>query len=115
MTKTDILTVNPQELARAWNETLPVLLNASDKATVVADERDANVLRIHIDTAGRSMYSFDFKCTYVDSREVKVEIVDAERGHDQADETREIIQSLIEDYVRHIHECAQRLKGLTNA
>jgi len=115
MTKTDILTVNPQELARAWSETLPLLINPGDKATVVADERDANVLRIHIDSEGRSMYSFDFKCTYVDAREVKVEVIDAERGHDQTDERSEIVQSLIEDYVRHIHECAQRLKGLTNA
>lgn len=113
-TKTDILTVDTRRLAEAWNETLPLLVGPSDKATVLPDERDEGVLLIHIATAGRSKYNFDFKCTYVDSREVKVELVDAERGHDQTDERAEIAQSLIEDYIRHIHECAQRLKGLTN-
>jgi len=114
MTKAAVLTVNAQELANAWNETLPQLLNPSDKATVAADAKESNVLRIHIQTAGHSMYSFDFKCTYVDPREVRVELVDAERDNVTTDERREIIQTLIEDYIRHIHECAQRLKGLTN-
>jgi len=114
MTKTETLAVDPERLAQAWNETLPLMIGPSDKATVVPDGKDPNTLRIHIQSTGRSGYSFDFSCTYVDPREVKVELIDAERGDDQADERHGIAQSLIEDYVRHIHECAQRLKGLTN-
>ncbi|MCI3926308.1 hypothetical protein MO973_39615 [Paenibacillus sp. TRM 82003] len=113
-TKTDVLIVDPQQLAKAWNETLPLMLNPSDKATVEADEKHANVLNIHIQTAGHSMYTFDFRCTYVDSREVKVDVVDVEQDHLTVDERKDRIQTLIEDYIRHIHECAQRLKGLTN-
>lgn len=114
MTKTAVLTVDSQELAKAWNETLPLMLNPSDKAKVEADEKDADVLNIHIQAAGHSMYSFDFRCTYVDPREVKVEVVDVEQDQLTVDERKDRIQSLIEDYIRHIHECAQRLKGLTN-
>jgi hypothetical protein len=114
MMKTAVLTVSPKELAQAWNETLPLMLNPSDKATVAADEKYPDVLNIHITTAGHSMYSFDFKCTYVDPREVKVEVIDVEQDNITVDERKDRIQSLIEDYIRHIHECAQRLKGLTN-
>lgn len=113
MTKA-VLTVNPQELAKAWNEQLPLVLNPSDKATVAADEKFPNVLNIQITTAGHSMYSFDFRCTYVDPREVKVDFIDVEQDHINVDERPDRIQTLIEDYIRHIHECAQRLKGLTN-
>ncbi|HZG87276.1 hypothetical protein [Paenibacillus sp.] len=114
MTKTAEWTVNAEELAKAWNETLPRLLNPSDKASVAPDAKDSNVLHIHIITAGRSMYNFDFRVEYVDNREVRVDLVDAERDDVTTDERRDIVQTLIEDYVRHIHECAQQLKGLTN-
>ncbi len=115
MTKAPVLNVDPRQLAKAWNETLPRLLNPSDKATVKPDEKDRHVLNIHIQTAGRGLYSFDFRCTYMDEREVQVEVADAERGHTATDERTEIAQTLIEDYVRHIHECAQQLKGLTQS
>lgn len=106
--------MNPLELVKEWNKTLPTTLNRSDSAEVRADETDPNALRIHIRTAGHSMYSFDFRCAYMDSREVKVELVDVEKNGQTVDEHTEIIQNLIEDYVRHIHECAQILHRLTN-
>ncbi|WP_282938712.1 hypothetical protein [Paenibacillus sp. RC67] len=113
MAKTDTLTIDQQELAAAWAKTLPTVLNASDRAEVKADEAESNVLRVHIATAGHSDYSFDFKCTYVDSREIKVELVDVECEGINVDERTTIIQTLVDDYVRHIHECAQQLHAVT--
>lgn len=115
MTKSDQLRIDQAELVRAWSRTLPTVLNASDRSEVFADEAEANVLRIHITTAGRNFYSFDFKCTYVDSREVKVDLVDVERDGNNVDERTDVIQTLIDDYVRHIHECAQQLHALTTS
>ncbi|OXM83340.1 hypothetical protein [Paenibacillus rigui] len=114
MAKTDTLTVDQQKLVQAWTESLPTVLNASDKAEVKADEADANVIWVHIATAGHSFYSFDFKCTYVDSREVKVELIDVERDGRNVDERTDTIQTMVDDYVRHIHECAQLLQAVTN-
>ncbi|MED4602147.1 hypothetical protein P9314_15780 [Paenibacillus validus] len=113
MAKSDQLRIDQQELVQAWSRTLPTVLNASDRAEVFADEADSNVLRVHITTAGRNDYSFDFKCTYVDSREVKVDLVDVERDGNNVDERTDVIQTLVDDYVRHIHECAQQLHALT--
>ena len=115
MSKKDTLQVDNQRLAEAWARTLPTVLNSSDRAEVVADEAEPNVLRVHIATAGRNNYSFDFKCTYVDSREVKVDLVDVERDGNNVDERTEIIQTLVDDYVRHIHECAQQLHAFTRS
>ncbi|MDQ1911203.1 hypothetical protein RAC89_12175 [Paenibacillus sp. GD4] len=114
MSRTDTLQISQQKLAEAWDKTLPNVLNSSDKAKVVADEADEKVLRITIETAGHSGYSFDFKCTYVDSREVKVELVDVESAGMHVDERTATIQTLIDDYVRHIHECASQLHDLTS-
>ncbi|MEK8133091.1 hypothetical protein WMW72_35030 [Paenibacillus filicis] len=113
MSKSDQLRIDAQELAQAWSRTLPSVLDASDQAKVWPDEAESNVLRVHITTAGRSLYSFDFKCTYVDSREVRVELVDVERDNHAVDERTDIIQTLVDDYVRHLHECAQQLHALT--
>lgn len=115
MSQTDTLTIDQGSLTEAWQQTLPTVLNESDKAEVFPDGEDPKSIRIHIDTAGHSMYSFDFKVTYVDSREVKVELVDAERANQTIDERNETVQQLVEDYVRHIHECAQALKKLTKS
>jgi hypothetical protein len=115
MSKADSPVINQQELVDAWQNALPNTLNASDKATVLADESNPNGIRIHIQCAGHSDYSFDFACTYVDSREVKVQLVDAESGHVSIDERNERVQQLIEDYVRHIHECAQVLHAVTHS
>lgn len=106
---------NREQLKQAWQDTLPTILNSGDTCKVWLDEADEQSLRIHIDAVGRTEYSFDFKCTYVDDREVRVTLVDAERANRTVDERTEIIQTLIEDYVRHIHECAQNLQRLTHA
>lgn len=106
--------VNQAALVEAWQETLPTLLNDGDRSNVVGDGVDEQSLRIHIDTAGHTGYSFDFLCTYVDSREVKVDLVDVEINNRTIDERNETIQQLADDYVRHIHECAQALHELTN-
>ncbi|WP_199623756.1 hypothetical protein [Paenibacillus alkalitolerans] len=114
MSKVSVLSVDPQKLVEAWNEQLQLVISPSDKASVNPDEKDPDVLHIHITTAGRTQYTFDFKCTYVDQREVHVEFIDVDIDGIAVNEGTEVIQTLIEDYIRHIHECAQRLKGLTN-
>lgn len=114
MSKPDVLETDQQQLVDAWQRTLPTILNESDVAEVRADENDEKTLRIHIKAAGHSMYSFDFRVTYVDSREIKVDLVDAEKANRTVDERNETIQQLVEDYVRHIHECAQTLHALTH-
>lgn len=102
-------------LLAAWKRTLPGYLGPGDHVTVRKDGTDDHSLAITIEVAGRSGYSFDFKCTYLDEREVRVELVDAEKGDRQADERSERTQELIGDIVRHIHECAQALHSVTNA
>jgi hypothetical protein len=115
MGKSDELQMNQENLADAWRQTLPVIMNKADRCKVLPDEADAKSLRVTIDTAGHQMYSFDFKVTYVDSREVKVELVDVEKENISVDERGDIIQQLIQDYTRHLHECAQSLQQLTHA
>jgi hypothetical protein len=114
MSSAPVLSVDPQKLADAWNEQLQLVIGPSDKASVMPDAKDPDTLLIQITSAGHTMYTLDFRCTYVDTREVHVEFIDVDSNGITANEGREIIQSLIEDYIRHIHECAQRVKGLTN-
>jgi hypothetical protein len=111
---TEQLAVDNRTVAKAWQKQLPDILNPSDKCTVVADEGDPSALRVNIVTEGRSGYNFDFKVTYVDSREINVELVDVEKDGNHVDEHTEIIQTLINDYVRHMHECAQTVKNITD-
>lgn len=111
---TEQLAVDNKTVAKVWQEQLPSILNEADKCEVIADEGDPNALRVNIVTAGRTGYSFDFKVTYVDSREIEVQLVDVEKDGNHVDEHTEIIQTLIEDHVRHMHECAQTVKNTTN-
>jgi hypothetical protein len=111
---TEQLAVDNKTVAKAWKEQLPRILNESDKCEVIADEGDRNALRVNIQTAGHTGYNFDFKVTYVDSREIKVDFVDVENAGAHVDERTPVIQTLIEDYVRHLHECAQAVKNITN-
>ncbi|GBG06417.1 MULTISPECIES: hypothetical protein [Paenibacillus] len=115
MAKSDQLRIDPQQLADAWSRTLPETMNASDRCEVHRDESDATALRVTIHSAGHAMYEFDFKVTYVDSREVLVELIDVEKDNVSIDERPDAIQQLIHDYKRHIHECAQALQSLTHA
>ncbi|TCZ72855.1 hypothetical protein E0485_22080 [Paenibacillus albiflavus] len=106
--------VTGQQLADQWARELPAHMPTSDHAKVWSDESNDQALRIHITNAGRSSYTFDFACTYMDSREVKVDLVDVEKDDLHIDETQDQVQGLIEDYVRHIHECAQALHDVTH-
>lgn len=115
MSKHDKLIIDQQQLVAAWERTLPTTIHEADRAIVKADEASDNTLRITIHTAGHQMYSFDYSVTYVDSREVRVQLIDVERDGRSIDERTDIIQQLVQDYTRHIHECAQALHELTHA
>ncbi|MFC6333190.1 hypothetical protein ACFP56_11195 [Paenibacillus septentrionalis] len=110
----NVLPIDKQTLAQAWQETLPTFLNTADECNVQPDAKFDDTLLIHIANNGRSHYSADFRLSYVDQREVKVELLDVEKGNAAADDHTIAAQNLVEDYVRNIHECAQSLKGLTN-
>src|SRR5690554_864467 len=84
-------------LVQAWRRTLPTTLDAGDQAEVMKDEADPHGLFIHIKTAGRTGYTFDFTCSYQDEREVRVNLVDVEKDGIHVDERTEVIQTLVED------------------
>lgn len=108
------LQMDQQSLVTAWQERLPALMEDGDSFSVQGDEADRNSLLIHFNAAGRQAYSLDFRCTYVDSREVAVNLVDVEQDGRHTDERAGAIQQLAQQYTRQIHECAQALQGLTN-
>jgi hypothetical protein len=101
-------------LLKAWQKTLPDIVEPGSGVSVRKDDGDPHALRVTVEAAGRTGYSFDFKCTYLDEREVRVELIDAEKDGRHLDERNEHVQNLIEWQVRHIHECAQALAVLTN-
>ncbi|WP_211237010.1 hypothetical protein [Aneurinibacillus terranovensis] len=49
-----------------------------------------------------------FSCTYVDDREVLVNVLNVKKDGESVHEISGIVKNLTEDYVRHIHECARR-------
>lgn len=104
-----------QNLIDAWNQALPGILHSTDSADVKADSLDPHTLRIFIQTAGHTKYAFEFKCRYVDDREVNVHLMNAHKGIGCAEEATEVVEDLADDYIRHIHECAQALQSLTHA
>ena len=114
MSKKDELQLDQQRLVEAWQTTLPERIKHGDHADVKADEADAHSIRVTIRTAGHQEYDFDFLVTYVDSREVNVSLVDVEKAGVSVDERTDTIQQLIQDYKRHLHECAQALHHLTH-
>lgn len=109
------LQIDQNQLVAAWQRTLPEWIKDADKCEVFPDESDPKALRVTIGTAGHQSYSFDFKVCYVDSREVKVEIIDVDKNKVSIDERTDPMQQLIQDYTRHLHECAQALQQLTHA
>lgn len=114
MSSNDELTVPQSDLAEAWQKALPERLNSSDQAEVMADEADDRTLRVHIRTAGRQMLEFDFAVQYVDSREIDIQLTDVEMDGQSVDERTDVMQELIVDYRRHLHECAQSLHHYTH-
>lgn len=115
MSSNDELNVPQGDLAEAWQQTLPERLNDSDKAEVMADAVDPRKLHVHIKAAGRQMMEFDFAVQYVDSREIDIQLTDVERDGQTIDERSDVIQELIVDYRRHLHETAQALHHYTHS
>jgi hypothetical protein len=115
MSSNDELMVPQNELAQAWQQVLPERLHGGDRAEIYPDEADPRALRVHIKTAGHQMMEFDFAVRYVDSREISVELTDAEKDGQTVDERGDVMQALIHDYRRHLHECAQALQDVTHA
>jgi hypothetical protein len=114
--KQDSPTIGQEDLVAEWQQALPVYLNESDRAEVTQDQVNPNWIRVHIDTAGRSFYSFHFCLFYQDSREIRVEFISAEKDHQPIIDTEtEQVQNMIKDYIRHIHECAQALQKVTHS
>jgi hypothetical protein len=114
MSSNDELSIPQEQLADAWQSMLPQALHHGDKAKVRADEADDRTLRVHIQTAGHQMLEFDFAVHYVDSREIDIELTDVEKDGVTIDERGDVIQELIGDYRRHLHECAQTLHHYTH-
>lgn len=108
------LQLDQQNLVSAWQERLPALMHDGDSFSVQGDAADQNSLMIHFNAAGHQAYSLDFRCTYVDSREVAVDLLDAELDGRHTDERTDAVQQLAQRYTRQIHECAQALQDLTN-
>ncbi|WP_274648451.1 hypothetical protein [Paenibacillus humicola] len=115
MSTHDELKIDQQRLVQAWQQKLPTTFNEADRAEIAADEQDAKALRVTIHTAGHQLYTFDFKVAYVDSREIRVTLIDVEKDGRTVDERSDMVQQLVQDYTRHIHECAQALHELTHA
>jgi hypothetical protein len=115
LSKLDIPAINQTELVAEWQKSLPSYLNKTDQAKVTQDPSNPLVIKIHIDSAGRSFYAFEFNVTYLDSREVYVEAETAVKDNKPIAVQTEPAQELIKDYVRHIHECAQALQKVTHS
>lgn len=115
MSTQDELTIPQDRLVEAWRQVLPERLHGGDRAEIEPDEADPKALRVHIRTAGRQMMEFDFVVRYVDSREIEIVLTDTERDGQTVDERHDVVQALIHDYRRHLHECAQALHELTHA
>lgn len=115
MSSNDELTVPQQELVHAWQDALPEWLKPGDQALVYGDIAHKDTLLVQIQSAGRQNLEFDFKVKYVDSREIDIQLSDVERDGQAVDERTEEMQSLIADYRRHLHECAQALHPVTRA
>lgn len=107
--------ITGERLLSAWRDTLPRLIGPGDGHDIQLDPAVPNSLLIRIAVAGHARYSMDFRCTYVDDREVRVELLDIQEGNSHIDEREETVQSLIRDYVRHIRECASQLQPVTHA
>lgn len=108
------LELDQHTLVAAWRERLPEMMDAGDSFEVAGDGADSSSLLVHFNAAGHQAYSLDFRCTYVDSREVQVSLVDVEQGGRHTDERTDEVQQLAKRYSRQLHECAQALKPVTN-
>ncbi|MFT9850393.1 hypothetical protein [Aneurinibacillus sp. REN35] len=114
MNKQTHMPVDRSELLAAWQQTLPSTFKQTDNVEVQADQLDPEALHIHVNTAGHQHYEFEYKCKYVDPREVQVTLLNIQRQGDTIYDPTLDIQNLSEEYMRNIHECAQTLHTLTS-
>ncbi|MDG0808993.1 MULTISPECIES: hypothetical protein [Cohnella] len=115
MSTEDKLTIPQSELVQRWQSELQQHLHGGDQAEVRADEANPDGLLVQIRSAGRQNLEFDFSVRYVDSREIEIGLSDVERDGQAVDERSDVLQELIVDYRRHLHECAQTLQPYTHA
>lgn len=114
MNKQEPISVDPHQLVTAWQQTLPSTFKSTDKVEVTTDTLDQGALRIHVNTAGHSHYEFEYKCKYVDPREVNVTLLNIQRAGDTIVDPTLDIRNLSDEYIRNIHECAQTLHSITH-
>jgi hypothetical protein len=114
MSKQIQMSIDRDRLLAAWQQTLPSTFKQTDKVEVIADTLDQDALLIHVNTAGHNHYEFEYKCEYVDPREVQVALLNIQRQGSNVYEPTPDIKSITEEHVRNIHECAQALHPLTN-
>ncbi|MFT9486943.1 MAG: hypothetical protein ACH0QD_06195 [Tepidibacillus sp.] len=110
----EVLNIDQQNLAEAWQRTLPQLLHYGDSVEVKPIKGRSNALMIHINVKGRTGYDFDFMCTYKDPREVDVDVINVGTTGLIDDQHKNVAKELIHDYTRHIHECAQAVQSMTH-
>lgn len=108
------LNINQATLVGAWQQQLPEMLGPGDSTIVQADAANPNAINVHINVAGHQMYAFDFRCSYQDTREVQVEMLDTRQAGRSCDVYTDTVQELAQDYTRHLHECAQVLHSITD-
>ncbi|ANS76909.1 hypothetical protein AWM70_21915 [Paenibacillus yonginensis] len=108
------LQLDQHSLVQAWQQQLPEMIGPGDSTVVLADNANPQAINVHINAAGHQMYAFDFRCTYKDTRELDIALVDVEMAGRPIDEHSDAVQELINDYTRHIHECAQVLHNVTD-
>ncbi|WP_138494954.1 hypothetical protein [Paenibacillus pinistramenti] len=108
------LQMDQHTLVQAWQEQLPKMLGPGDSMKVLADNANPQAICVHINAAGHQMYGLDFRCTYEDTREVNVALLDVEKAGRSIDEHNATVKELVNDYRRHIHECAQVLHNVTD-
>ncbi|GGA32644.1 hypothetical protein [Paenibacillus physcomitrellae] len=108
------LHLDQQSLVQAWQQQLPEMIGPGDSTMVQADNANPQAINVHINAAGHQKYGFDFRCTYKDTRELDVALVDVDMAGRSIDEHSATVQELVDDYMRHIHECAQVLHHITD-
>ncbi|GEN34769.1 hypothetical protein [Aneurinibacillus sp. UBA3580] len=114
MSKETSMSVEREQLLTAWQQALPATFKPTDKVEVYNDPLVQDALHIHINTAGHNHYEFEYRCRYIDPREVQVTLLNIQREGDTVINPTPDIRNLSEEYMRNIHECAQTLHPLTN-
>lgn len=117
----DELTVSEDEQSQAWRDLLLRRLEAENRVQAASDEADSHAMRVRIEAAGQATMSLDFVIRCMDSREIAIELSDAEnpgQPHLSADERKErndAMQGLVRDYFRDLQKRTQVSHDLTHS